>query len=86
MIQATGHKLKIILKIGLENEWVNTVDDLVTVTKKMYIICRKFCVFFVLFMLNQEKNQAALEKNLIATESAAFSFSVNLDFNNTFSL
>ena len=37
-------------------------------------------------MLNQEKNQAALEKNPIATESAAFSFSVNLDFNNTFSL
>ena len=57
-------------------------------------LLRKRCIlyvessvfFFVLFMLNQEKNQAALEKNPIATESAAFSFSVNLDFNNTFSL
>ena len=54
--------------------------------KRCILYVESSVAFFVLFMLNQEKNQAALEKNSIATESAAFSFSVNLDFNNTFSL
>ena len=31
-------------------------------------------------------NQATWEKNLVAIESVAFSFSVNCSFNNTFSL
>ena len=62
MIQATGQKLKIILKIGLENEWVNTVDDLVTVTKKMYIICRKFCVFFCFVHVESGKKSSCIRK------------------------
>ena len=58
------------------------IDGLATITKKMYIIYRKFCFVSVIFIANQ----AALDKNSVAIESVAFSFSVNCSFNKTLSL
>ena len=36
-------------------EWVNTIDGLATITKKMYIIHRKFCVVLLMLYLSQIK-------------------------------
>ena len=52
LIPAMGHKIKIKLKAGLNNELVNKIDGLATITKKIFVIHRKFGNFcFVLFML-----------------------------------
>ena len=82
LTQAMGHKIKIKLKAGLNNEWVNKIDGLATITKKIFIIHRKFCfVLFMLFILIA--NEIALEKNPF--ESVYCSFSVSFSFKNTFS-
>ena len=58
-----------------------TQYGLATITKKIYIIYRKFCFVHVIVMANQ----TTLEKNPVTIESIAFSFSVNCIFNNTVS-
>ena len=84
LMQAMGHKIKIKLKAGLNNEWVNKIDGLATITKKIFVIHRKFCfVLFMLFILIA--NQIALEKNPVTIESVIFSSSVSFSFKNTFS-
>ena len=84
LIQSMGHKLKIKLKAGLNNEWVNKIDGLATITKKIFAIHGKF--WFVLFMLFiLIANEITLEKNPVTIESVIFSFSVTFSFKNTFS-
>ena len=87
LIQAMGHKIKIKLKAGLNNELVNKIDGLATITKKIFVIRRKFGKFcFVLFMLLiLIANENALEKNLVTIDCVIFSFSVSFSFKNTFS-
>ena len=79
LIQAMGHKIEIKLKAGLNNEWVKKIDGLTTITKKIFVIHRKF--FFVLLMLFiLIANEIALEKNPVTIESVIFSFSVSFSF------
>ena len=80
IMQATGHKIKIKLKAGLQ-QWVNTIDVLATITKRC-ILYTESCFVHVIFIANQ----ATLDKNPVTIESVAFSFLVNCIFNNTFSL
>ena len=76
--------IKIKLKADLNNEWVNKIDGLATITKKIFVIHRKFCfVLFMLFILIA--NEIALEKNPVTIESVILSFSVSFSFKNTFS-
>ena len=82
-----GHKIKIKLNAGLNKELVNKIDGLATITKKIFVIHRKFGKFcFVLFMLFiLIANENALEKNPVTIECVIFSFSVSFSFKNTFS-
>ena len=50
LIQSMGHKLKIKLKAGLNNEWVNKIDGLATITKKIFAIHGKFWFVLVCFV------------------------------------